>query len=139
MSGAIKKKREPNGEVPLRKPSIMGALSAGVLAATIVGAQAQRMADPAFDNDYPTTVIADYVLGCMSANGQTRQILERCSCSIDLVSTILPYERYEEAEAFMSLGQMNGERGVIFRTSEEARAAIGDLRRAQVEAELRCF
>ena len=137
MSGAIKKKREPNGEVPLRKPSIMGALSAGVLAATIVGAQAQRMA--AFDNDYPTTVIADYVLGCMSANGQTRQILERCSCSIDLVSTILPYERYEEAEAFMSLGQMNGERGVIFRTSEEARAAIGDLRRAQVEAELRCF
>lgn len=92
-----------------------------------------------FQNDYPTTVIADFVFGCMKANGETRQALEKCSCSIDVISTLLTYDRYEEAEAFLSLGQMSGERGVIFRTSEQANSAVGDLRRAQVEAELRCF
>ncbi|RVA09707.1 hypothetical protein EN932_21825, partial [Mesorhizobium sp. M7A.F.Ca.US.002.01.1.1] len=34
--------------------------------------------------DYPTATIADYVLGCMQTNGQTRQALESCSCSIDV-------------------------------------------------------
>lgn len=89
--------------------------------------------------DYPTVAIADYVLGCMKANAETRTVLEQCSCSIDVITTLLPYPRYEEAEAFLSLGQIQGERGVIFRTSEEAKAAVQDLRRAQVEAELRCF
>ena len=34
-------------------------------------------------NDYPTVARADYVFGCMQVNGQTRDALERCSCSID--------------------------------------------------------
>ncbi|RAH99337.1 hypothetical protein DLJ53_22640 [Acuticoccus sediminis] len=89
--------------------------------------------------DYPTVAIADYVLGCMKANQETRTVLEQCSCSIDVITTLIPYSRYEEAEAFLSLGQISGERGVIFRTSEESKAAVQDLRRAQVEAELRCF
>jgi hypothetical protein len=89
--------------------------------------------------DYPTTTLADYVIGCMKSNAETRDMLERCSCSIDVITTLLPYSRYEEAESFLSLGQVVGERGVLFRMSEEAKAAVGDLRRAQVEAELRCF
>ncbi|UOM35448.1 hypothetical protein [Acuticoccus sp. I52.16.1] len=89
--------------------------------------------------DYPTVVVADYVLGCMKANEETRKVLEQCSCSIDVISTLIPYTRYEEAETYLSLGQISGERGVIFRTSEESKAAVQDLRRAQVEAELRCF
>jgi hypothetical protein len=39
-------------------------------------------------NPYPTIIIADYVFGCMASNGQTRQALERCSCSIDVISSI---------------------------------------------------
>src|SRR6186713_614696 len=34
-------------------------------------------------SDYPTNARADYVFGCMAANGQTREALERCSCSLD--------------------------------------------------------
>ena len=116
--------------------------AAATAAATMVAtaaAQAQPTAMQDFDNDYPTTVIADYVFGCMKANGETRQALEQCSCSVDVISTLLPYNRYEEAEAFLSLGQITGERGVLFRTSEQAKEAIDALRRAQVEAELRCF
>lgn len=89
--------------------------------------------------DYPTADIADYVFACMKSNGETRQSLERCACSIDVIATIVPYERYEEAATFLSMGQVQGERGVIFRTSEQARAAIDTLRRAQAEAEVRCF
>ena len=48
--------------------------------------------------DYPTSAIVDYVLGCMKANGETRDALERCSCSFDVVASILPYERYVAAE-----------------------------------------
>ena len=43
--------------------------------------------------DYPTDTVVDYVLGCMKSNGQTRDVLERCSCSIDVIASIVPYER----------------------------------------------
>lgn len=89
--------------------------------------------------DYPTADVADYVFGCMKSNGETRRALERCACSIDVIASIVPYERYEEAATFLSMGQVPGERGVIFRTSEQARSAIDTLRRAQAEAEVRCF
>ena len=90
-------------------------------------------------SDYPTVAVADYVYGCMKANGNSRQALENCSCSIDVISSIIPYARYEEAETFRSLGLLTGERGVLFRQSAPARSATGDLHRAQAEADIRCF
>lgn len=90
-------------------------------------------------NDYPTTATADYVFGCMQANGNTPQSLERCSCSFDVVASIVPYERYIEASTFLSMGQVTGEKGTLFKTGVESKNAIGDLRRAQAEAEIRCF
>jgi len=90
-------------------------------------------------NDYPTTARADYVLACMKANGETRHVLEQCSCSIDVIASILPYERYVTAEAVLSVGQVQGNLGAQFRSSEPAKAALNELRRAQAEAEVRCF
>ena len=90
-------------------------------------------------NDYPTAVRVDYVFGCMKANGETRQALEQCSCSIDVIASILPYDRYVHAETLLSLGQIPGERGGTFRSAEPSKAALNDLRRAQAEAEVRCF
>ena len=90
-------------------------------------------------SDYPTAVLADYVYGCLKANGETRVALQSCSCSIDVVASLIPYERYVEAEAVLSLRQMTGERSALFRSSEPARAAVDGLRRAQAEAEVRCF
>jgi hypothetical protein len=49
-------------------------------------------------NDYPTATRADYVYACMKANGETRAVLDHCSCSIDVVASILPYDRYVTAE-----------------------------------------
>jgi len=36
----------------------------------------------------------------MKANGDTRQSLEQCSCSIDVIATILPYDKYVAAETW---------------------------------------
>ena len=90
-------------------------------------------------NDYPTSVRADYVFGCMKANGDTRTSLEQCSCSIDVIATILPYERYVDAEAVLSLAQVPGRFGEMFRSPEPAKAAVNEMRRAQAESEVRCF
>ncbi|TWG63544.1 hypothetical protein [Aminobacter sp. J44] len=96
-------------------------------------------ATPALANDYPTVTVADYVFACMKANGETRRALESCSCSIDVISTIIPYEAYEQAETFRSLSFAGGERGAFFRESAAGKTAIGNLRRAQAEADVRCF
>jgi hypothetical protein len=90
-------------------------------------------------SDYPTAAIADYVYGCMKANGDTRHALQSCSCSLDVIASIVPYERYEAAETYRSLGLQTGERGVLFRQSAPAKSALSELRRAQAEAEIRCF
>jgi hypothetical protein len=90
-------------------------------------------------NDYPTVARADYVFACMKSNGETRKALEQCSCSIDVIASILPYDRYVMAETLLSLGQIPGERGGTFRAAEQSKATLTDLLRAQAEAEIRCF
>ena len=75
----------------------------------------------------------------MKSNGQTRDALERCSCSIDVIASIIPYERYESAETFKRMSQTTGEASGLFRESAPAKAAGADLRRAQAEADIRCF
>ena len=96
-------------------------------------------AAPADLNDYPTAARVDYVFGCMKANGETHQSMEQCSCSIDIIASILPYDRYVAAETVMSLAQVPGRFGAMFRSPEESKAAVTNLRRAQAEAEVRCF
>jgi hypothetical protein len=102
-------------------------------------AAATASAAPADLNDYPTVARSDYVFGCMKPNGDTRQALEQCSCSIDVIASILSYLRYVEAETVLSMAQVPGRLGDIFRGPEQSRSAVNDLRRAQAEAEVRCF
>ncbi len=91
-------------------------------------------------NDVPTAARADYVLGCMAANGNTRLALERCACSLDSIAEQMPYARYEAADTALRMQAGNlGERGAMFRDPPGVRAAVEDLRRAQAEATLRCF
>jgi len=89
--------------------------------------------------DYPTNAVADYVYACMKTNGETRQALEKCSCSIDVIASIIPYEHYVTAETFRRMSLTTGEASGLFRESAPAKAAGGELRRAQAEAEIRCF
>ena len=90
-------------------------------------------------NDYPTNARAEYVFGCMAANGQSRDTLERCSCSIDIIASIMPYDRYLQAETILSMRQGVGERTSMFRNTKMFDDIVAELRRAQAEAEIRCF
>lgn len=92
-------------------------------------------------NDYPTAERADYVLGCMAANGNTREALLKCSCAIDTIAGIMPFARYEQAETALSMqagGGVGGRVGV-FRDPPEIKQAIEQLHQAQAEANLKCF
>jgi len=91
-------------------------------------------------NDYPTAARADYVIGCMAANGNTREALLKCSCALDVIAGLMPYARYEEAETALSLQAGNaGGRLTAFRDIPQIKTVIEDLRRAQAEANLQCF
>lgn len=90
-------------------------------------------------NDYPTEARAEYVFACMAVNGQTRETLRRCACSIDVVASILPYDRYVAAETVLSMRLTTGERVGMMRSAPIANELVQDLRRAQAEGEVRCF
>lgn len=90
-------------------------------------------------NDYPTVARADYVFGCMAANGQSRPALEACSCSIDHIATVLPYDAYVEAETVLRMRQLGGEKTAPFRSAAAYKEVVAELRRAQAEADILCF
>ena len=96
------------------------------------------LAQPAA-NDYPTAARAEYVFACMATNGQTQDALTRCSCSIDQIASVLPYDAYVEAETVLRMRLMGGERGAMFRGTPAIREIAATLRRAQAEAEILCF
>jgi len=90
-------------------------------------------------SDYPTSALAEYVYGCMKANGENRDTLQRCSCSIDVIASVVTYPHYEAAETYKQMGLVPGENGALFRESAPAKASITELKRAQAEADVRCF
>jgi len=94
---------------------------------------------PALANSYPTEATADYVIGCMAANGQTQDALRRCSCSIDVIASALSYEQYERADTVLRMRQVGGEAAGMFREVAQLRDMVDKLREAQVEADFRCF
>ena len=119
---------------------MMLARSVRRIVAALMGLTTMAVTTHAQDiNDYPTSARVEYVFGCLKANGETRQAIEQCSCSIDVVASLLPYQRYITAETVLSMSQVRGDMGSPFRTSEQATSALNDLRRAQAEAEVRCF
>lgn len=112
------------------------------LAALAVGAgSAAAAAQTAAEryNDYPTEARADYVFACMASNGRSSDVLRRCSCSIDVIASIVPFDDYVEAETVLSLQQVGGERMSIFRTTALAKELVATVRRAQAEADILCF
>jgi hypothetical protein len=108
-----------------------------LLASGAAAAMAASLELPA--NDYPTDARADYVFACMQTNGRTRVALEKCSCSIDEIAALLPFEEYEQAETIMSVRQKGGENVAMFNSWAPFLEKVKNLKRAQAEAELRCF
>ena len=92
---------------PREEPKVPGARLRGLLLSISLltaGAAASASNARAGDlNDYPTSARADYVFACMKANGETQEILQKCSCSIDVIASVIPYDRYVAADRARNL------------------------------------
>jgi hypothetical protein len=91
-------------------------------------------------NDYPTTARVDYVIGCMASNGQTHEVMQKCSCSIDHIAKAIPYEEYVRISTLISLQQMTtAGRNAVYKHSTWSQKAIAKLRDIQADSTLSCF
>jgi len=117
----------------------MQLLRSGIILLLAAYGPSVMAADTAGTNDYPTEARAEFVFACMASNGQTRQALRQCSCSIDVIASILPYDKYEQAETVLRMRRPgSGYLGEMFRTGL-ANNMVRDLEEAQAEGEIRCF
>ena len=103
---------------------------------SVLGGTAVRADEAA--NDFPTVARADYVFACMQVNGQSRESLEKCSCSIDVIASLMPFDEYEAVETIMMVYKRGGKAQQQM-GGAELQKRVKDMRRAQVEGELRCF
>jgi len=91
-------------------------------------------------NDFPTLERVDHVLTCMKKHGgQTIDNLYACSCEIDAIAAEIPFDTYVEAKTFETYRRLPGEKGGIFRESEEGDRVQPLLTKARADAEKRCF
>ena len=114
------------------------AMVAGV---SLVMASGALAADgkPAKSPGYPTRARVEYVLQCMEANGRTPEFLQKCSCGIDVIASLLPYDVYETADTGLQMTGVPGTRSASLRQTTTVIDAIDRLRKAQAESNLRCF
>lgn len=118
--------------------NLIALLSASLIACSL--AIAEESGNSMDAQAYPTAVKVDYVIGCMAANGQTSEMVQKCSCSIDFIAASISYEEYEKIETLLRLQQMPAAgRNAIYKNSSWSKKAVLKLREVQAESTLRCF
>ena len=123
----------------IRRATGSAVLAVALLLAATPRAPAQTSGTHPPLHDFPTSVRADFVVGCLAANGFEHQKLDACACSIDEIANRMSYDEYAEASTVLSMQQGGGgPRGGLFRDTPQAKQALERLRRAQAEANLRC-
>ena len=119
------------------QPRTLYGLISGLVVAIGLGYTGAAFAEELPANDYPTVSRADYIYACMAVNGQTREVLEKCSCSINEIAAVLPFSEYGRGP-LLSLALKGGE-NVAWTHNPQMQEKVKNMRRAQVEGELRCF
>ena len=122
--------------IALAAALMMAALPSHAADANNAGSNNTAARDP---SDYPTTARVDYVIGCMATNGQTQEMMERCSCSIDHIAKTIPYNSFVQLETVRRMQDMPGEHAMLFRSVGWIKDLQERFRLAQVEADLECF
>jgi hypothetical protein len=88
-------------------------------------------------HNYPTQGRVEYVLGCMDDNGHDFANVYKCSCAIDHIATVLPYNDYVEQMTFAKYSTLGGEGGNEFRV-DTAKAKTKNFRAIQADAFRAC-
>ncbi|WP_233836338.1 hypothetical protein [Paraburkholderia sp. ZP32-5] len=130
---------------PTRTPArrallaISFAVTAAALAAPPVWADgdAPTSAAPAGGYNYPTQGRVEYVLGCMDDNGHDFANVYKCSCVIDKMAAVLPYDEYVNQMTFAKYATLGGEGGAEFRV-DRAKDQTKKFRTLQTNAYRAC-
>jgi hypothetical protein len=116
--------------------SIVGPVGLLLALCGLLFVQSTRAAD---NSDYPTAARAEFIFACMATNGGNQEALQHCSCAIDVIASVLPYDDYEKAETVLRMRRSaGGYLGQEFR-SALTNGIVRGLDEAQAEAEIRCF
>lgn len=89
-------------------------------------------------HDYPTADRVEYVQECMLRNGGELSYLYKCSCVIDRIANELTYDDFVEWGTFARNASLAGERGGVFRDSDQARENAKKYRAVEAEAYKAC-
>ena len=108
-----------------------------IAATTLARADPPAQGDPA-GHDYPTAARVEYVQECMLKNGGELSYLYKCSCAIDRIASELTYDDFVEWGTFARNASLAGERGGIFRDSDQARDDAKRYRAIEAEAYKAC-
>lgn len=89
-------------------------------------------------HDYPTSARVEYVQECMLRNGGKLSDLYKCSCAIDRIANELVYDDFVEWGTYARNASLAGERGGVFRDSDQARENAKRYRALEAEAYKSC-
>lgn len=90
-------------------------------------------------NDYPTTSRVEFALECMQAYGNNQEYIYKCSCLIDEIATKLTHDEYVELSSFSRTQSMSGERGGMFRGTDQTKGAVKKYLGVVEASKKRCF
>ena len=83
---------------------------------------------------YPTSARVEYVQECMQQSGAEIGNLYKCSCAIDWIAKQVSYDDFVEWATFAHNSSMAGERGGVFRDTDQARDEARHYRDLEKEA-----
>jgi hypothetical protein len=91
-------------------------------------------------NDFPTVDRALFIEECMALkNHRNYETLYGCACTLDKIAEKYSYDEYVEADSYMRMRNMRGERGGLFRGSDQARKIRKQFTEIKTRAEAACF
>ena len=95
----------------------------------------------AIANDFPTIDRVRFVQECMALRNSIKyETLYACSCTLDKIAAQINYDEFVEADSYMRMRNMRGERGGLFRDSDDhARTVRKRFHDVKAQAEAGCF
>ncbi len=96
---------------------------------------------PALANDFPTIDRVRFVQECMALRNSIKyETLYACSCTLDKIAAQISYDKFVEADSYVRMRNMRGERGGLFRDSDDhARTVRKRFHDVKARAEAGCF
>lgn len=89
-------------------------------------------------DDFPTSGRVEYVLECMQKHDGKYEYLYKCSCVVDRIAKVLPYDDFVAMSVALRNQSLSGERGGLFRDAATSKDMAGRLREIESGANKAC-